>query len=110
MGRGTLIVLLVLGLAACGGDNDSELVDTSTEDTTGKVGYDEDATDAMNYDIAYQTCEAFSPEDLADDLGTSSTDPLELATAYAEGSTERYRRANFEGCLDALQGSPKDWP
>lgn len=110
MGRMAFIALLPLALAACGSDTDSEPTDTSTEDTTGKVGYDKDATNASNYEIAYQVCGAFPPEKIASDLGISSTDPVDIATAYAEGYTERFRQAGLDGCLDVLTGQPMEWP
>lgn len=100
-------------VAACGGSDDSGTTSErspTTEDTTGQVGQDKSATDAMNYGIAYDICEITPPEQIRDELGAVSLDPVDLANAYADGYQEEFRQPNYEGCLDALQGEPKESP
>jgi hypothetical protein len=61
---------------------------------------------ANNYEIAYYACGSFSPKKMARDFGISSTHPVDLADAYAEGYRPGFRQANYEGCLDVLLGRP----
>lgn len=56
---------------------------------------------AENYEIAKAACGAFPPRELAKEYGTS-TDPFEIAEAYAAGYMEAFQQANFEGCLAGL--------
>lgn len=112
MKRLGMIALLIVGLAACGDDSDEGPTGTveTTEDTTGQVGKDKDATDASNYDVAYGICSTASTEKLVNDLGAASSDPADIADAYAEGYTDAFKQAGYEGCLDGLTGQPRDWP
>jgi len=102
-------VLVLFVFAGCGSDSDAP-DDPLTEDTTGHVGRDKNATDASNYDIAYSICGTASTDELVNDLGAASSDPADIADAYAEGYTEAFQQAAYEGCLDALTGQSKEWP
>jgi hypothetical protein len=48
--------------------------------------------------------------ELAEDLNAESTAPEHIAMAYAEPYQANLRQANYDGCLDGLEGRPKSPP
>jgi hypothetical protein len=60
---------------------------------------------ASNYEAAMEICSAFPRSQIARELGLpASADEFDIAEAYADGYTDRFRQAGFEGCIDGLLG------
>ena len=61
---------------------------------------------AVNYDHSYRICSVFTVREIARDMGVAAK-PRVAAEAHArELYAVQFRRAAFEGCLDAFQGRP----
>ena len=61
---------------------------------------------AVNYDHSYRICSVFTVREIARDMGVAAK-PRIAAEAHArELYAFQFRRAAFEGCLDAFQGRP----
>lgn len=98
------VVSVLLVFAGCGGDDGSDDGNSPADD----IGPDDVA--AENYDLAYTVCGEFPIEETAAEYGAASQEPVDVATAFAEGYRPAYRQPVFEGCLDALLGNPKRRP
>jgi hypothetical protein len=61
---------------------------------------------AANYDHSYRICSVFTVREIARDMNVRAK-PKAAARAHArELYGAQYRRAAYEGCLDAFQGRP----
>jgi hypothetical protein len=61
---------------------------------------------AANYDHSYRICSVFTVREIARDMGVVAK-PRVAAEAHArELYATQFRRAAFEGCMDAFQGRP----
>jgi hypothetical protein len=61
---------------------------------------------AANYDRSYRICSVFTVREIARDMGVAAK-PRIAAEAHArELYAVQFRRAAFEGCLDAFHGRP----
>jgi hypothetical protein len=65
---------------------------------------------ADSFTLSYQVCSVFEPEEFVDqgfDTPGGSTDPVDVARAYADETyVPESEEAGFEGCLAAFDGRP----
>jgi hypothetical protein len=85
------------------GDPASEIETETGSETGTETDTDNRASDDEVYDIAFQSCNVFPPKKIARDLGISSTNPVDLADAFADGYQDWARQSAFEGCLAGIE-------
>jgi hypothetical protein len=92
-------MLACLALTGCGDDEPA-----SEPAGDGGSGFDKSAERDAFRD-SKQNCGAFSVEQVAREYGGDPSNPLSVATAYAEEAyVGRFQGAARDGCLEGLQG------
>lgn len=103
-----LLIGSVLAFAGCG-DEDSDPAFTAPDPpaSANKQENDQQLDSLLQntYDVARDVCASSGIKQVAKDLGVSASDPLAVADAFAEGSTEAHKDASRTGCLEGLTGT-----
>lgn len=61
--------------------------------------------DRLSYETALQVCAATTPAVMLAELGRPGMSAEDAATAYAEGTVERFRSEAYEGALEGFRRS-----
>jgi hypothetical protein len=103
------VLILSVPLCACGEGRSTSARSTPAAtqvETTNPPGHAKfQGQDRDNYDNAKVSCGAFPARQVARELGVRGTNPVTIATAFANGFREAFRQAAFEGCLAGLRGA-----
>jgi hypothetical protein len=60
------------------------------------------------YDLGYQACTGKTPAEVAQEVGSTATDPAAVAAAFARDNFDaKARPFGTQGCLDGLEGRPE---
>jgi len=115
-----VVALLAVGLVLAGtssacGSLESGGAPPGDEDATGAVSSRQprparvrswEGPQAANYDHSYRICSVFTVREIARDMGVAAKPKLAARAHARELYAAQFRRAAYQGCLDAFQGRP----